>query len=546
MSNGLAAPNDPLYTSGLGGSPAVGQWYLKPPAGAVLSSIDAESAWDITQGSSSIVVAVLDTGVDNRPGHVHPDLAGKLLAGYDFVGWSGDNSVSAANDGDLADSDPSDPGDWITAAEDNDTNGEFYHCGSQDDAGSWIGSDSTWHGTPVAGLIGAATHNAVGMAAVAPGVSLLPVRVLGKCGGYDSDIIAGMRWAAGLSVPGVTPTNSHPARVLNLSLGSSGSCSQAYRDALAELTPLGVLVVAAAGNDGLAVGVPGNCGGVVAVAGVRHTGTKVGYSNLGPEVTVSAPAGNCVNETGECLYPILTTSNTGTTSPLASTYTTGGANVSLGTSFSTPLVSGTAALMLSLQPSLSNAQLIAALKASARPFPTSGAGAGVSTCQAPTSLAQDSECYCTTSTCGAGLLDAHAALANLVAVVPAFSATPASPQAGATVELDGSASQVGSGRTIASYLWEITSGSDLAAFSGATNGATASLVTSAAGHVVLQLTVTDNQGQSASTSQTLTITAAPVASGGSGGGGGAWSPAWALGLLLAAAALPRRRRRRLG
>src|SRR5262249_9009044 len=150
-----------------------------------------------------------------------------------------------------------------------------------------------------------------------PGVHVLPVRVLGKCGGQDSDIIAGMRWAAGLPVPGL-PANPYPARVINMSLGGDGSCSAAYRDAVDQITAAGTVIVAAAGNpSGHAVGTPANCPGVIAVAGVRHVGTKVGFSSLGAEVAISAPGGNCVNTAANspCLYPILTTTNSGTTVP---------------------------------------------------------------------------------------------------------------------------------------------------------------------------------------------------------------------------------------
>jgi serine protease len=211
------------------------------------------------------------------------------------------------------------------------------------------------------------------------------------------------------------PTNPNTARVINMSLGSAGTCSAAYQDAVNQLTAASVVVVVSAGNDGLTVGTPANCSGVIAVAGVRHSGTKVGYSDLGTAVTISAPAGNCVNLTGTCLYPILTTSNTGTSTPVAGAagakYTGGGSDASLGTSFSAPLVSGTVALMLSANASLTPAQVISALKSTARAFPSTGAATGVSACTAPTSVAQSSECYCTTTTCGAGMLDAGLAVA---------------------------------------------------------------------------------------------------------------------------------------
>ena len=625
----VAAPNDPLYADNqpAGTTPTVGQWYLRAPAGAAVSAIDIETAWALSQGDPNLVVAVLDTGV--RPSH--PDLAGKLLknpdgslAGYDFI-----SDIPTANDGNGRDADPSDPGDWITSAED--ASGPFKGCGQ---------SDSSWHGTQTAALIGAATNNSVGMAGVAPNVGLLAVRVLGKCGGYDSDIIAGMRWAAGLAVAGV-PANTHPARVLNLSLGSADACTQAYRDTLTELGAAQVVVVAAAGNDGLGVGTPANCPGVIAVAGIRHTGTKVGYSNLGPEVTVSAPAGNCVNDPpAACLYPILTASDSGLTGPAGPTYTDSYKS-SLGTSFSTPLVAGTVALMLSTQSSLTPGEVASLLKISARPFPAVDKGSGVPVCHAPNGALQGDECYCSTSTCGGGMLDAGAAVGaaeSATLPIPVIAAPPAtvlqgaslgvdgshsaalggrslsayrwqisdgtnlasfssatdqpsanlqtsgagtvtvqltvtdsgnqqqtlsqsfniaaglptarigasngSPQVGDTLTLDGSASTAQGDAVLTGYAWQITAGSNLASFSGATDGVTASLVAQAAGSVTVSLTVTDGYGYSASSEQILTISAASNAGGsggGGGGGGGALAPLWALALLLGGALLRRRR-----
>ncbi|WP_395701878.1 S8 family peptidase [Aquabacterium sp.] len=382
----FAVPNDPLFNAAAGISPAVGQWYLRAPDSTVKASINAVGAWDLSTGASSVTVAVLDTGVRLN----HPDLAGKLQSGYDFIA-----DRVTANDGSGRDADPSDPGDWTNANE----------CASGEPA-----SDSSWHGTQVSGLIGASTNNGVGMAGVGRSVMLLPVRVLGRCGGFDSDIIAGMRWAAGLSE---TQSNPRPAKVLNMSLGSTGSCSVSeapdYVDVFNELTAAGVTVVVASGNDtGHAVGVPANCPGAIAVAGVRHIGTKVGYSNVGPEMTIAAPAGNCV-EDNTCLYPLLTTTNSGTKGPALNTYSDS-TNYSVGTSFATPLVAGTVGLMLSVNPKMTPAQIKTALRNSARPFPTTGSDADVVACHAPDDTDQ-LECYCTTSTCGAGLLDTQGAVA---------------------------------------------------------------------------------------------------------------------------------------
>ena len=403
----LTAPNDPLYASGPEpGGPAVGQWYLRAPAGEVKAAIDAETAWSATTGSPGIVVAVLDTGVRFE----HPDLrtvasGGNLLAGYDMV-----NDPKVANDGDGRDPDASDPGDWLTETDLTQPGGALVGCVETP-------SNSSWHGTQTAGLIAALTNDGIGMASVSRTTRILPVRVLGKCGGYDSDIIAGMRWAAGIAIPGV-PKNTNPARIINMSLGGPGPCNAAYQTAVDQIASAGTLIVASAGNSaGHAVGTPANCRGVIAVAALRHVGTKVGFSDLGREIAIAAPGGNCVNVTpgSPCLYPILTTSNGGATTPGAPIYTDS-FNASLGTSFAAPLVSGTIALMLSVQPSLTPTDVRLVLQSTARPFPTTGAAtAGAGQCTAPRYNAKgdpvdQQECYCTTTTCGAGMLDTGTAV----------------------------------------------------------------------------------------------------------------------------------------
>lgn len=471
------------------------------------------------------------------------------LSGYDFI-----DDRPTANDGNGRDSDPSDPGDWTSANE----------CSAGEAA-----AGSSWHGTQVSGLIGAATNNGIGMAGAGRNVMVLPVRVLGQCGsGYDSDIIAGMRWAAGLSndrncsstATRSATCNPNPARVINMSLGGSGSCSASYQSAVTELVNAGVVVVVASGNQrGHAVNSPANCNGAIAVAGVRHAGTKVGYSNLGTQIAIAAPAGNCINtaEGSECLYPLMTTVNLGSTTPGESGYSDSFNHPSLGTSFAAPLVAGTVALMRSLDATLTPAQVKTYLQGSARSFPSTGGTDDTVTACRPPSATDQLECYCTATTCGAGMLDTAGAVtlvqqALAAAPTAAISVSSSTPTAGQTVTLDGSGSSASSGRTIVSHAWAITSGAGLASFTGATNGSTATLLTSGAGSVTVSLTVTDSAGVSRSTSSSITVAAAPVGSTpgtssttpSAGGGGGALGLGWLLGLGLATAALARRPGRR--
>jgi len=535
----VAAPNDPLYASGpavtaTNGGPAVGQWYLKPPPPAGSASaawgatapaaINAEQAWDVTTGNASVVVAVLDTGLRFD----HPDLqGGNVLPGYDMVSADSAGVFTTANDGNGRDADASDPGDFVTAGEAGPLG-----CGQ---------GNSSWHGTQTLGLIGAATNNGVGMASVGRTVKVMPVRVLGKCGGYDSDIQAGMLWAAGIAVPGV-PTNTTPARVLNLSLGGVAACG-AYADIISQVNAAGAVVVVSAGNGGTAsVSSPANCPGAIGVAGLRHAGDMVGYSDEGSEISIAAPAGNCVNNAGSpCLYPILTTTNTGTTTPVpgpsGATYTDG-FNASIGTSFSAPLVAGTAALMLSVNPSLTPAQVKAKLQSSARPFPTTGGVADAPVC--PARSPTTGGCYCTTSTCGAGMLDAHAAVLSVSGVQAAISLQTTTPTAGQAVSLT-SASTLNAGQSIAAYAWTIlNAGTTGATITSATNADSVVVSPTAAGSFVIQLTTADNKGFVSTATLSVAVispvvatppASAPVAT--SSGGGGALGVGWLL-LLLAA------------
>jgi serine protease len=537
----LAVPNDSLYQS---------QWYLLPNSTATPAAINAQAAWDITQGSAGVVVAVIDTGIRAE----HPDLVGKILLntdgtpyGYDFV-----SNQYMANDGGGRDSDPTDPGDYLTSADISAHSDVFNGCST---------SNSSWHGTMVAGIVAAATNNSTGVAGVSWNAQILPVRALGKCGGYDSDILAAMYWAAGIAVDGV-PANTHPAKILNLSLGGTGTCSAAYKEAISAVTATGATIMVAAGNANSAIGVPGNCPGVMTVAGVRHTGTKVGYSSYGAEAGIAAPAGNCGSGSSSCQYSFITTTNSGTQTPSTSIYTDTTSHVVYGTSFSTPLVSGTASLMLAVHPALTPASVMARLKKSATTFPTDNS---LPSCGSGTTLVQ---CNCTTATCGAGLLNTNAAVNDALrpqAIITANSTV----DPGTLVDLSASGSTAATGRNIAAYAWSVSSVGNVAGTISGIDQANAVLPVSGAGTATVTLTVTDNQGatdtstfvvtvgngagtsESSSTSSSVSSSAnssvsSSTGSGGNsgGGGGGGSTDIWLLAILatLLGAAYTARRR----
>jgi serine protease len=466
----LALPDDTDF---------VNQWVLQD---VEVSAIDATGAWDTTKGSTGLVIADIDTGVR----YEHPDLGdatrgGRLLPGYDFIAADpgAGTEFLVANDGNGRDDDPSDPGDWVDS--DDVQQPIFNGCAL---------TDSSWHGTRVAGILGALTDNARGVAGVTWDAWILPVRALGKCGGYDSDIIAGMLWAGGLTVSGV-PANPYPARVENLSLGAVGDCPASYVDAIDELTTAGVLIVAAAGNEGGPVDSPANCPGVVAVAGVRHAGTKVGFSSLGPEIALSAPAGNCVNTgpSDPCLFSIDTTSNAGTTIPGASIYTDE-FNINVGTSFATPIVAGMATLMASVNDNLTPAQLTARLQEGAQPFPNDPT---LDDCHVPTGPNdfQTDECNCTNSTCGAGLANASASVDAALRPITAVSIGAFVP--GDNVTLDASGSAAACGQSVTTYAWEVVSGT--AQIVSGANESVAVVQPPGSGSSTVRLTITDDAGR---------------------------------------------------
>ncbi|MDP3425427.1 MAG: S8 family peptidase [Burkholderiaceae bacterium] len=372
----VRTPNDPLFAQ---------QWHLHSPQ-VQPAALNMPVAWATHTGSSApVVVAVLDGGVRFD----HPDLAGRLLPGYDFV-----SEVDFANDGDGRDSDASDPGDWISARDSRSSPFRESLCEV---------SNSSWHGTAIAGQIAATTNNGLGVAGVSWGAQVLPVRVAGKCGATLSDLLDGMRWAAGLPVAGV-PLNPHPARVINLSYGGSGACDGAYQQAVDDVTAAGALVVVAGGNAAAPLTRPADCTGVVAVAALRGDGAKAAYASYGGNIGASVPGGSGISGAPDA--GLLTTSNTGLTTPASATYTP-----MTGSSFASPLVAGVASLMLSARPELTprDLRLLLTQGQAVRPHTWQ---ATLPTCSplVPTQGA----CNCTTTTCGPGVLDAAGAVAQAI------------------------------------------------------------------------------------------------------------------------------------
>ena len=354
-------PADPLFAQ---------QWDLWDAAASSAGGYGAKApaVWGRTRGSSEVVVAVIDTGIT-----AHPELDAAVVAGYDFV-----SDPFTANDGGGRDSNPADPGDWVTKPESS--------TGCPVEA-------SSWHGTHVAGTIAAAQGNGVGISGIAPGVRIQPVRALGKCGGSMSDIIDAITWASGGTVSDVA-SNATPAQVINMSLGGSGKCATDDRGAMQTAVDgartRGTTVVVAAGNSNVAVdsgsgSVPANCDGVVTVAATGRNGARASYSNFGTlagTVALAAPGGD--GSTG-----IVSTLNTGTTSPATPTYAS-----YQGTSMATPHVAAAAALIQSTRSDgrgwYTPDQVKALLQARTQPFP-SGSG-------------------CSTVGCGAGILDLSSGL----------------------------------------------------------------------------------------------------------------------------------------
>jgi len=340
-----AAPNDPYFSL---------QWGL----GSATAGINAQTAWTLQPSARGLTVAVVDTGI--LP---HPDLDGRVLPGYDFISDAG-----RARDGNARDPDPRDEGDWS--------------------AGDCYGAEypSFFHGLFVAGIIAAKTNNGIGIAGVAGDVNILPVRVLGACGGSFEDVLEGMLWASGVPIAGVPP-NPNPAKVINMSLGGFGACDQAMQEAVNEAMAQGAVIVVAAGNESVEAYdvAPANCSGVITVAAHGAQGALTSYSNFGPRVDLTAPGGD--RPVTDLIYSL---SNTGTTVPLDPSY-----EYAAGTSFAAPMVAGVAAMLIARDGLVTSGRVLDVLAGSARPWPAS------------------SGCV-VANVCGAGMLDAAAAVGSLM------------------------------------------------------------------------------------------------------------------------------------
>ncbi|KAB7765506.1 S8 family peptidase [Xanthomonas maliensis] len=364
-------PNDPFY--------AQYQWHYSNPNGG----INAPAAWDLSQGEG-VVVAVLDTGILPN----HPDFAGNLLQGYDFIS---DKDVSrrptdARVPGAL------DYGDWEEA--DN-----VCYAGSE-------AAESSWHGTHVAGTVAEATNNGIGMAGVAPKATVLPVRVLGRCGGYDSDIADAIVWASGGSVEGI-PDNANPAEVINMSLGGGGACDAVTQAAINGAVARGTTVVVAAGNSAsdAANFSPASCNNTITVGATRITGGIAYYSNYGSKVDLSAPGGGGSVDGNPGGY-VWQAGYTGATTPTSGSYTYMGLG---GTSMASPHVAGVVALVQSAAIGLGEAPLTPAavealLKQTSRRFPvtppsSTPIGSGIVDAKAALDVVLAEPCDPDTETC---------------------------------------------------------------------------------------------------------------------------------------------------
>ena len=299
-------PDDPRYQA---------QWHYP--------KINLPAAWDISTGDSNVKVAVLDTGVFDE----HPDLVNRMSADdYDFI-----DDVSNSGDGDGIDPDGSDPGD----GRDN------YLCSNSDY------SSSSFHGTHVAGTIGADSNNGVDVAGVTWAGEIMNLRVLGCLGGYDYDIANAIRYAAGLeNSSGVIVAD--PADIINMSLGGGGS-SNTMQQAVTDARNAGVIIIAAAGNSSSSQPFyPAAYEGVVSVSATNSQDGLASYSNYGTTIDISAPGGEYGDADGDGYQDLVLSTmaniEDGVIQPTLAVYQ--------GTSMAAPHVAGVVSLMKSIYPQL--------------------------------------------------------------------------------------------------------------------------------------------------------------------------------------------------
>lgn len=374
-------PDDPNYQQY--------QWHFFDPVGGA----NVNNAWDIADGKG-VTVAVIDTGITE-----HPDLDYSLATqniGYDFIS---DSFVSGRDTDDRV------AGGWDLGDWDNEQPYLQACYGTNDPS---YGGPSSWHGTVVSGEIAELTNNGIGMAGAAYGAKVLPVRVLGHCGGYSSDIADAIEWASGGHVDGV-PDLAQPAQVINMSLGGQGTCDATSPEytAIQHAISRGTTVVVAAGNSSADVSnfTPASCPGVIAVGSNGITGKRAFYSNYGQGITLSAPGGGIyANDasSGELVNNgfIWQAINRGTTTPIVPTGTDDADYGGMaGTSQAAPHVAGTVAMVIGARneaglPALSPADMTNVLVKSARPFPVAmdkPMGAGIVDAAAAVNMAMNDD-----------------------------------------------------------------------------------------------------------------------------------------------------------